>query len=144
MTNHQLLQGILQHPRIAPKLTGKKDAQGREIAWCIVLPTDQYVRAALTAIKDAIVESDGVNWKDRLAVRVVFSLAARAAVEEMRKVRQADLYALLVEGQKGWSKEVRTEKVSAYRQKLGLGDKFKAEPAPEPTKVKQEEEPGSG
>ncbi len=35
MIGEQLLQQILQHPDIAAKLTGKQDAKGDEIAWCI-------------------------------------------------------------------------------------------------------------
>ncbi len=35
MTGQQLLQQILQHPEIAPRLIGKQDAKGDEIAWCI-------------------------------------------------------------------------------------------------------------
>ena len=98
----------------------------------------------MTTIRDAIVESGGVNWKDRLAVRVVFLLTARVGGEEMRKARQAGLYELLVEGQASWSNEQKKEKVKAYRQKLGLDRESKPQADQKQTDTKQRRESGSG
>ena len=35
MTSQQLLSRVLQHSKIASRLTGKRTPEGNEIAWCI-------------------------------------------------------------------------------------------------------------
>jgi hypothetical protein len=108
-------------PMALPKMARElPEGIAREIGWCVIVPTDAYLRAAWTAMRDAIINDPGVSWKDRWAVRTVFLLTARAAGAELRKARQAGLYELLVEGQASLSSEQKKEKIKAHRQKLGL------------------------
>jgi hypothetical protein len=71
---------------------------------------------------DAMVKIDNMNWKERLLIGAIMPLAQRKGEAEMRKIRRADLYQLLMDGQTDLSPETRKEKVRAYRQKLGLDD----------------------
>jgi hypothetical protein len=131
-------------PMALPKLA-KDFPEGidREIAWCLIVPTDAYLGAAWTAMRDAIINDPGVSWKDRWAVRTVFLLTARAARAELRKARQAGLYELLVEGQASLSSEQKKEKIKAYRQKLGLDHDSKSQADQEEKKERPEGGPSS-
>jgi hypothetical protein len=131
-------------PVALPKIA-KEFPEGieQEIAWCLLVPTNGYVRAGMRAVLDAMVKIDKMNWKERLLIGAITPLAQREAEKKVRKTQQADLYQLLVEGQKDWSEELRKEKVSAYRQKLGLDDS-----EPQADQERKEEKPegksGSG
>jgi hypothetical protein len=110
-------------PAVLPKVA--KESPGgieHEIAWCLLVPTDGYVRAGMRAAFEAMVKIDKMNWKERLLIGAITPLAQREAEKRVRKTQQADLYQLLVEGQKDWPQELRKEKVRAYRQKMGLDD----------------------
>lgn len=131
-------------PMALPKMAKEfPEGIGREIGWCLIVPTDAYLRAAWTAMRDAIINDPGVSWKDRWAVRTVFLLTARAAGAELRKARQAGLYELLVEGQASLSSEQKKEKIKAYRQKLGLDHDSKFQADQEEKKEQPEGGPSS-
>lgn len=132
-------------PAALPKIS-KEFPEGldREIAWCIIVPTDKYVGSSLRAMMDAVVKVDNMNWKERLLIGAMMPLAQRKGEAEMRKIRRADLYQLLMDGQTDLSPETRKEKVRAYRQKLGLGDESKPEADQKQQEVGQEGGSSSG
>lgn len=136
---------ILLRPAALPKISPEfPEGLDREIAWCLLVPTDRCVTAGARAAVDAVVTVSKMSWKERLLIGAAMPLAQRAVREKVRKTWQADLYQLLVEGQKDWSKELKKEKVDAYRQKLGLGNESTPEADEERTKARQEGESGSG
>ena len=112
---------IAFRPAALPKI-GREFPAGldREIAWCLLVPTDKYVGASLRAMMDAMVKIDNMNWKERLLIGAMMPLAQRKGEAEMRKIRRACLYQLLLDSQTDLSPEARREKVRAYRQRLGL------------------------
>jgi hypothetical protein len=119
-------------PKISKEFPG---GLARETAWCMIVPTDKYVDSSLTAMMGAVVKTDNMSWKERLLIGAMMPLAQRKGEAEMRKIRRADLYQLLIQGQKDWSEELRKEKVRAYRQKLGLDD---SQPQTDPQEKEQE------
>jgi hypothetical protein len=128
-------------PKVAKELP---EGIEQEIAWCLLVPTDGYVRAGMRAVMEGMVKIDKMNWKERLLIGALTPLAQREAEKRVRKARQADVYQLLVEGQKDWSQELRKEKVNAYRQKLGLDGESQPGADKQPTEAKQAGGPGSG
>jgi hypothetical protein len=125
--------------------TAKEFPEGadRETAWCIIVPTDRYVRAAMRAAMEGMVKIDKMNWKERLLIGALTPVAQHVAGKEIRKTAQADLYQLLVEGQKYLSEESKKAKVDTYRLKLGLDGQSKPKADRDHTRVEQEGGSGS-
>jgi hypothetical protein len=112
----------------------------REMAWCVIVPTDKYVAVALKAVTEAALKSGEIGWKERLLIKASLPLVLRKAEGEGRKERQADLYRILVGAQKEWSAELKADKVKAYRLKLGLDRHPKSKGEQEQTKAGQTDE----
>jgi len=107
-------------PKIAPKLPAGVE---RQIGWCLIIPTDNCVRAGMKKAVDAALKNEKVNFAERLSVRALMPLIERKAVQQVKKSAQAALYESLLHGRKDLREGQRLEMVKAYKQKLGLDDK---------------------
>ena len=101
---------------------------GRQIAWCVVVPTAKCTKAGFKKIIDAGIKKEKPGLAERAAIAAMMPIIQRKVVSQMKKAQQALLYELLLEARTDLSAKQKTQKVAAYKQELGLDSDFKLGP----------------
>ncbi len=90
------------------------------VEWCMIVPTDRCTRTGFLKMMDAALKQRKPSLAERVAFAAAKPLIERQMMAMMRKVRQASLYACVLQTQKGLSPEQKKAKAQAYADKLGL------------------------
>lgn len=102
----------------------------QQVRWCVICPTDRCLKASFKRIFEAGLKKEKPGLAERAALVALKPLIERKALHMMKKSRQAEFYALLLEAQKDLAPQQRRQKIEAYREKLGLNEEF--DPAQDP------------
>lgn len=97
----------------------------QQIGWCLIVPTDGCVKAALKKIIDVGMKKEKVGLAERLMLGALMPFIEHKATEQIKKTWQAMLYQLVLDAEEDLPAEQKQEMGKAYKQKLGLDDDSK-------------------
>jgi hypothetical protein len=92
----------------------------RRIGWCVIVPTDECLKANFKKTMDAAMKKENPGLAKRMILRTMMPVVERQMMSMAKKARQAALYGFLLQTRNDLSPEQRQAKIDAYKEKLGL------------------------
>lgn len=106
-------------PNILPDLIKgfPKDA-GRQIDWCVVIPTESNIKYGMSKVLDAGLKKEKVGGVKKLALYPILAIAERKAVGEIKKGRQRIFYEYMVDIQEHLTDQQKEDMKKSYEERL--------------------------
>jgi len=92
----------------------------KDIGWCMIVPTERHMKAAVNNMIDAMCKAKKINGLMRIAVAPFMPGAVNKAVNDIKKTRNLALFELILMQKKTLTKSQKQEMLKAYEKKIGI------------------------